>query len=396
MLIVYDFEGGAGSPTITMRRWVTAGACEVGSAPCWGPSTNLTALGFAEARVNTFGAVTDALAPGGVENVGTIEFGEAGINLTAAGVFGANTCAAFGHMYAVSRTSGNSANAQMKDLVGPGKVNIANCGKVIIRKATDPSPDPTDSSFGFTSTGGLVPAAFSLKDGQSRDYGSNVFSGNYTVTETDPGALNFQLSDVDCTASSTTNGSTYAVNGATVSFNMQPNDIIDCTFTNKLQLGALEVIKTRKHAAAGPGDHPHAGVLFTLRDAANQVVDSGVTDANGRVCFEDLAFGNYTVTETVPAGYVPDGDTTKPATVSGSAACADDPFGGASVSFANTPLTDIYASASSQIAGGTHTQITCVDEANVQIASTANVGNPVVDVKNLPPGTYTCTFVVDP
>ena len=56
MLIVYDFEGGATDvPTITLRRWVSSGSCEVGSnsPPCWGPATDLTALGFAEARVNT-------------------------------------------------------------------------------------------------------------------------------------------------------------------------------------------------------------------------------------------------------------------------------------------------------------------------------------------------------
>src|SRR5262245_28200282 len=29
MLIVYDFEGGAGTPTISLRRWVTSGSCEV-------------------------------------------------------------------------------------------------------------------------------------------------------------------------------------------------------------------------------------------------------------------------------------------------------------------------------------------------------------------------------
>jgi hypothetical protein len=38
MLIVYDFEGGGGAPVLTLRRWVTSGACEISSnsAPCWG------------------------------------------------------------------------------------------------------------------------------------------------------------------------------------------------------------------------------------------------------------------------------------------------------------------------------------------------------------------------
>ena len=66
MLIVYDFEGGAGdAPVLTLRRWVTSGACEVGtvSPPCWGTATNLTAGGFAEGRVNTTASVLDTNTP---------------------------------------------------------------------------------------------------------------------------------------------------------------------------------------------------------------------------------------------------------------------------------------------------------------------------------------------
>lgn len=156
MLIVYDFEGGSSSPVITLRRWVTSGTCEVSSnrPPCWGPATNLTELGFAEARVNTSTSVVDQLAPNGTETLGPVEFGEAGIDLTAAGVFSPDVCDAFGNAFAVTRSSGNSGTAQMKDFVGPGKVNVTNCGGIIIRKATAPTPDPTDTTFAFTTTGG--------------------------------------------------------------------------------------------------------------------------------------------------------------------------------------------------------------------------------------------------
>lgn len=397
MLVVYDFEGGDAEPTITLRRWVTSGACEVGSnsPPCWGPSSNLTALGFAVAEVNTGGPVTDALGPDGTEAVGASEFGEAGINLTDAGVFGQNVCAAFGKAYAVSRSSGNSAQAQMKDLVGPGDINIANCGTVIIHKTTDPSPDPTDSTFGYTTTGGLTPATFDLKDGETQDYGPNVFAGNYSVTETDPTPLDFELQSLDCSASDTGNGSSFNVTGATVSFDLKPNDTIECTYTNELKQGAIQVTKTRKHAADGPGDHPHAGVTFTLVDGDGATVGTAVTDANGEVCFDELTFGGYDVTETLPTGYAADGPLTKSATVDNKASCDDDPFAGETLTFANTPLTDIDLSASSQVSGGTHTQITCVDS-DGQIAQTANVENPTVDVDDLLPGTYTCTIVIDP
>jgi hypothetical protein len=129
MLIVYDFEGGSAAPVLTVRRWVTnpAFACEVSndSPPCWGVAVNLSASGFAEAKVNT-SDVPDQIAPDGTETLHTQEFGEAGIDLTAAGIFSSG-CTAFGRASGVSRSSGNSANAAMEDLVGPGPVDIENC-----------------------------------------------------------------------------------------------------------------------------------------------------------------------------------------------------------------------------------------------------------------------------
>lgn len=400
MLIVYDFEGGAAEPTITLRRWVDSGNCEVGSSspPCWGPSTDLTAAGFADAEVNTFGPVTDDIGPGGLGvSVGTSEFGEAGINLTDAGVFGENVCAAFGKAYAVSRSSGNSAQAQMKDLVGPGDVNIANCGTVIIRKVTDPSPDPTDSTFGYTSTGGLDPATFDLKDGESQDYGPNVFAGSYSVTEDDPSSLDFELASIDCSASSVTNGSSFNtdVGTRTVSFDLQPNDTIDCTFTNELLQGAILVTKTRKHAADGPGDHPHQGVDFTVDGVTK------TTDANGQACFDGLSFGDYDVTESLPSGYEADGPLTKTVTVDNKAACDDDPYNGETVSFSNTPLTDVTVSVDSQVDGGTASTIVCTDaDGNVYNGSTGAGGDGSLTVDDLlptdPTVTLTCEVVIDP
>jgi hypothetical protein len=141
LLIVYDFEGGSGAPVLTVRKWVTSGTCEVGSSspPCWGLAQNLTASGFAEAKVNTT-TVSDALSPPALDStsgtsvsrdLATQEFGEAGIDLTAANIFPSNTCASFGKAYAVSRSSGNSAQAQMKDLVGPANFLLTNCSRTI-------------------------------------------------------------------------------------------------------------------------------------------------------------------------------------------------------------------------------------------------------------------------
>jgi len=404
MLVVYDFEGGStNTPTITLRRWLTdptdpaqaayftdpAHPCDVDSdaPPCWGDAKNLTALGFAEAKVNTslVGPVVDALAPPPPNppvTLGLNEFGEAGINLTDAGVFSPNVCTAFGKTYAVSRSSGNSGTAQMKDLVGPGNIDIRNCGRVIIRKVTVPSPDPTDTTFNYTTTGGLDPATFGLKNGESRDYGGAVHAGAYSVTETDP-APTFAFTSLDCSASETGDGTTINVSGATASFNLAANDTVDCTYTNTLQTGAILVTKTRKHAADGPGDHPHAGVDFTVNGVTK------TTDANGQACFDGLTFGTYTVHETVPAGY--HGEADKDVVVDNTATCSDSPYVGETVAFHNTPLTNLSVSVDSQVPGGTSSTIDC------GTAGSAGPGDDItLSADDLEPQTITCTIVIDP
>ncbi|HEX5016268.1 MAG TPA: hypothetical protein VFX15_01640, partial [Actinomycetes bacterium] len=204
LLVVYDFEGGSTDvPTISLRKWVDSGTCEIAnnSPPCWGPATNLTALGFAEAKVNTVGSVLDELSPpsslatgSSVDaTLGTNEFGEAGIDLTAAGVFDPDVCNSFGTAYAVSRSSGNSGTAQMKDLDGPAPFTLQNCGSVTIIKRT--APRDLNQNFSYTSnlvgtcTTDATPAAFTLNDNGAGDTTSNtetctdVPAGNYTVTE---------------------------------------------------------------------------------------------------------------------------------------------------------------------------------------------------------------------
>jgi len=400
MLIVYDFEGGAGSPTLTLRRWVTSGACEIGndSPPCWGTATNLTAGGFAEAKVNTGTTVVDTIGPSGTQTLGDSEFGEAGINLTAAGVFQPNVCTAFGKASGVSRSSGNSGTAQMKDLVGPGNFTLANCGQVIIRKVTDPSPDPTDTTFHYTTTGGLNPASFDLKNGQKQDYGPNVFAGQYSVTEADPGP-NFTLTGLDCSASSTGNGTTITTDTATgtVSFDLKANDVVDCTYTNTLHQGAITITKTGKNKAAGSGDQPLSGADFSIT-GPNGYSKSVTTGADGTVCVDSLTFGDYKVTETKPpTGYQADDSTGHTVTVDNNATCADNPYGGEAISFTDTPLTDISANATSQKPGATNSTIICKDANGNTVADSGALGDPAdASAKGLTPGTYTCTITIDP
>jgi len=164
-----------------------------------------------------------------------------------------------------------------------------------------------------------------------------------------------------------------------------PDLTISLTFVDPRRTGAILVTKTRKHAASGSGDHPHSGVSFTVNGVTQQ------TDANGEACFDGLAFGDYTVHETVPAGYHVDAND-KSVTVDNAASCSDATYTGETVSFQNMPLTNLTVSVDSQVDGGTSSTIDCV----VASGSTGANGDGSVTASDLEPGTYTCTVVIDP
>src|SRR5262249_43189138 len=101
MLITYDFASSGNNLSIGLRRWT-------GSA--WGPSTDLSGSGFADGAVNNGFSVLDPITG---QTLASQRFGEAGIDLTAAGVFTPETCIHFGSAYVKSRSSA-SFTAEMK------------------------------------------------------------------------------------------------------------------------------------------------------------------------------------------------------------------------------------------------------------------------------------------
>jgi hypothetical protein len=414
LLFVYDFEGSAtDNPTITVRRWVTSGSCEISqnSPPCWGPAQNLTAFGFAEAKVNTFGSVSDTIAPAD-ESLGTNEFGEALIDMSGAGIFPTGQCNSFGKVFAVSRSSGNSGTAQMKDLVGPGDFNLTNCGTIIIKKRT--SPRGIDQNFGFTSniagaqlscSPDTSPASFTLNDkngatGDSTAVGGNtetcqnVPAGSYTVTE-GPNPAGFAFGGLVCEASAGSSGAPDGTVAKQANITLIGGGTVTCVYTNNQQLGAIKVTKTRKFASATSGDplsQPHSGVNFTVNGVTK------ATDANGVACFDGLALTSHNVTETVPSGYAADGATTKSVTVDNGAQCSDTPYVGETVLFGNTPLTDLSIDVDADDPGATKSTVSCVDSsgdpAGTAISTAVDPAN--FDANDLLPDTYTCTILIDP
>jgi hypothetical protein len=395
MLIVYDFAGSTtDNPILTLRRWVTSGPCEISSdsAPCWGVATNLTAGGFAEGKVNTTATALDTVAPSN-ETLGLNEFGEAVVDLTGAGIFTGSTCTSFGQSEGVSRSSGNSGQAAMEDLVGPIPVTISNCGHLVVKKVTVPSPDPTDPDalFPFTVDGSnnssTLPKTFSLSNGQTNS--TQVFPAtDFSAAEgTLPTGWAFTTASCD-------NGSG-SLSGKTLSsITVAVDETVTCTFTNTLQQGAIKISKTSVKGTA------LAGATFSIKSGGTPISGSPfTTDANGEICVDHLNFGDYSVQETAaPSGYSIDDNTAHTVTVNNNATCSDDPYVGETFSATDTPLTDITATATSEVAGGTQSTVSCVN------SSSADVGNspqgpaesPAVAATGLAPGTYTCTIVVDP
>ena len=292
VLIKYDLAQGGTNPVLGFHRWVTSGTpatvCEANNTvPCWGPVQSLA--GNFEGAINT-GSVSDPVPPNAPRTLSPRTFGEAAVNLTDSGLLPPGQCEAFSGAYLKSRAS-DAFTAAVKDFIAPVPVSIQNCGRIIIRKQTD--PDGAAGSFDYTTTGGLDPASFSLADDGVQDYGAEVLAGSYTVTEADP-TPGFDLVDITCTVTGG-NGSTATtdVAGRSVSIGLAANDTVDCTYTNR-QRGTIIIRKqTNPDQAAGSFDYTTTG--GGLDPATFSLADDGVQT------YSNLVAGDYSVTEADPA-----------------------------------------------------------------------------------------------
>lgn len=191
-------------------------------------------------------------------------------------------------------------------------------------------------------------------------------------------------------------GSAYLKSRSSDSFTAAMKDFIAPVPTDLDNCGALKIVKTAKHAAAGPGDHPQADVTFTVSGGSLTEDVELVTDENGEACLSGIEAGDYTVTETVPTGYTVTSDNPQTATVVENSTCEDaDP-----VVFTNDPLTNITVTVDSQVVGGTFSSIECgytTDDPDVDFnADASDSGDSSLAMTDLVPGTYTCVIVVDP
>ena len=231
---------------------------------------------------------------------------------------------------------------------------------ISIDKVTLPTGELT--SFEFTTTGGLLPASFSLTDAADPQEFTNVTPGQaYTFTEAVPAGWSLVTSGAGCTA--TTNG---------VTVTPVPGQIVACTFTNT----KLATITIEKSTVGGD-----ATFTFTEPTLGSQSVATSA--GSGSATFANVAPGAYTFAETPQAGWAAGpfaGSCDATGTVTVTAGQA------ATCTFTNTGLASITIDKTTVGGDGTFV-FTAAGLAPQSITTTANAGSATyVDVA---PGTYT-------
>ena len=365
LLVIYDLTNGGTTPVLSLREWT-------GSA--WGPATDLTLAGAATGSINS-SPIPSAEADG-LGDLSARTFGEASIDLDF--IFDPTKCESFGSAYLKSRSSFSFTSA-LKDFIAPEPVNLTNCGRVVVEKVDEAgSPlagaeftvDPANAAGGTDLTE-VATGVFCID--------SLIFGDTYTIHESvvPPGYEG---------AADQTFVPSVAANCSDVTGSTTP----DLTFVNTQILGAIKVVKTAKHAASSTGSIPHEGVTFTISKGGT-TVGMVTTDSSGEGCLGGLELGQYTVTETVPAGYA--GEAAKTVTV-GEGTCTSGPE---VVNFINTPLSNITVSFESQVSGATASTIDCTGLTADPADSTPSAFDDSSETfKDLEPDTYTCTVVIDP
>jgi uncharacterized surface anchored protein len=379
VLISYDLASGGTHPELSQRIWRDPADCGKNAKKgCWSSATPLSAS-EASASVNKGpGTIQDPIGPNAPRSLDPFTFGEAAVNLTAAGLIPSGGCNGFAYAYLKSRSS-DSFNSEIKDFTNPISADISNCGSVEITKTDDAGTPLAGATFTLYKDNGTIGGTRGVEDTSTSFSCTTNGSGICLMTDVPKGE--YWAVETATPAGYETAGDQHVT--------VTADNTSQLTFVDPRTRGAILVTKLRKHAAAGSGDHPHSGVNFTVNGVTK------ATDADGKACFDGLLLGSYTVHETVPAGY--HGEADKSVTVDNAAFCTNPGYAGESVTFHNTPLSDITVSFTSEITGGTAAKISCTGLATNPPDGTPNVFDDTSETfTGLEPGTYSCTVVVDP
>jgi hypothetical protein len=151
-------------------------------------------------------------------------------------------------------------------------------GSLVVAGQTD--PEGAGGTFQFTGVPtGTIPSNGTL-------VAANLTPGTYTTTEVDP-APDFDLTTVECDDGASATASSGDPQTRTAVFNLDPGEMVTCTFTNTRR-GSLVV------ASQTVPDGTEGTFQFTG-------VPTGTITSNGTLVASNLTPGTYTTTEVDPA-----------------------------------------------------------------------------------------------
>ena len=245
--------------------------------------------------------------------------GEAAVNLSEEIFPEDGSCLTFANTIPGTVT-GNSDTADYKDTVLAAFQPIANCGSIIVTKATVPAG--LNGSFPYTIARGGALLRFDsdaadypedggapqtqivrtlTSDGDSETHADLIADDDYTLVEGNVGPT-FELVSIICTVNGDTTGTNITAGGT---FEVEVGKITRCVITNRLAVADLKIIKVVQNGfglTKVPGD-------FTFsRDsgAAEPFANGGVSCTSGAVC-KTISYpigANFTVSEVgIPEGY---------------------------------------------------------------------------------------------
>ena len=193
LLVTFDFPGNAADPAnVQTFKWDSA--ADDGSDD---PGRWISfAFGGAVAADDNVAAIDDEVVGG---TIAARAFGEASLDLVAiAQATGATSdgCASFGWASIRSRSSGQSFNSALQDIVG-GPVDLTTCGELLIHKTDDAGAALAGATFGLWPAGVEVPAVG--EDGNRPSTGSvatcvSADDGTCTIGGVDPG--DYQVAEI--------------------------------------------------------------------------------------------------------------------------------------------------------------------------------------------------------
>jgi len=234
----------------------------------------------------------------------TNTFFEGGINLTDVLALAGRQVECLGTFVSETRSSA-ATDATLKDFA---LGDFDTCGKITIKKVTDPAQDAQDFSYATTGASPVAPFVLDTDPASATTLDTQVFPsvspGNYSVTET-PIPGNWDLTNLSCTVDKGT--ASFNISGATANISIGTLGEVTCTYTN-VKRGQITIIKNT--IPDGPTNFGYTSTTststaigsFSLDDDGLGGGDAACTGGNclSQQTFSNLKPGSYTVTEGDP------------------------------------------------------------------------------------------------